>query len=115
MPNEGGAAPSACGAGRGRGCSIDAGHLSCLNGGRSLWKDGRAPAAAEEARWVLERGRAGDFTFRWVVTNACGSVTSDPAVLSMCACLECPADFNQDGGIDGADVEFFFGRWERGC
>ncbi|MBS0197339.1 MAG: matrixin family metalloprotease [Planctomycetes bacterium] len=26
----------------------------------------------------------------------------------------CPADFNQDGGIDGADVEFFFAAWGAG-
>jgi len=25
------------------------------------------------------------------------------------------ADVNADGGIDGGDVEFFFGRWEAGC
>ncbi len=25
---------------------------------------------------------------------------------------QCPADFNQDGGIDGADVESFFASWE---
>lgn len=25
------------------------------------------------------------------------------------------ADVNQDGGIDGGDVEFFFLRWEAGC
>ena len=24
------------------------------------------------------------------------------------------ADVNEDGGIDGADVEFFFGVWENG-
>jgi hypothetical protein len=24
----------------------------------------------------------------------------------------CPADFNEDGGIDGADVEAFFAAWE---
>lgn len=28
---------------------------------------------------------------------------------------EAPADLNQDGGVDGADVEFFFTRWESGC
>jgi hypothetical protein len=27
---------------------------------------------------------------------------------------ECPADFNQDGGIDGADIEAFFLAWEAG-
>jgi hypothetical protein len=26
----------------------------------------------------------------------------------------CPADFNQDGGIDGADVDAFFAQWEAG-
>ncbi len=26
----------------------------------------------------------------------------------------CPADFNQDGGIDGADVQAFFAAWETG-
>lgn len=26
----------------------------------------------------------------------------------------CPADFNQDGGVDGADVEAFFLAWEQG-
>jgi len=25
------------------------------------------------------------------------------------------ADLNQDGGVDGADVDFFFGHWEAGC
>jgi hypothetical protein len=26
----------------------------------------------------------------------------------------CPADFNQDGGVDGADVSAFFAEWEAG-
>jgi hypothetical protein len=26
----------------------------------------------------------------------------------------CPADFNQDGGVDGADVDAFFAAWENG-
>jgi len=26
----------------------------------------------------------------------------------------CPADFNADGGIDGGDIEAFFGAWEAG-
>ncbi|MBS0198466.1 MAG: hypothetical protein JSR77_17075 [Planctomycetes bacterium] len=28
--------------------------------------------------------------------------------------IPCPADFNQDGGIDGTDVEAFFAAWEGG-
>jgi hypothetical protein len=26
----------------------------------------------------------------------------------------CPADFNQDGGVDGNDVDAFFASWESG-
>ena len=29
-------------------------------------------------------------------------------------CDPCPADYNLDGGIDGADVEAFFSDWEGG-
>ncbi len=51
---------------------------------------------------------------RCVVMNPCGQSESDAAAIAMCACLECPADFNQDGGIDGADVDAFFAAWEGG-
>ena len=30
------------------------------------------------------------------------------------ACPVCAADFNQDGGVDGADIESFFMAWESG-
>jgi hypothetical protein len=26
----------------------------------------------------------------------------------------CPADFNQDGGVDGGDIDAFFTAWEAG-
>ncbi|MBX3409756.1 MAG: hypothetical protein KF859_07705 [Phycisphaeraceae bacterium] len=32
-----------------------------------------------------------------------------------CACFDCAADFNQDGGVDGADVEAFYDAWEAGA
>ncbi len=51
---------------------------------------------------------------RCAVTNACGSLNSNPATLTLCACLACPADFNQDGGVDGVDVQAFFASWEVG-
>ena len=35
---------------------------------------------------------------------------SDAVTLTICV-----GDFNCDGGIDGADVEFFFARCENGC
>ncbi len=52
--------------------------------------------------------------FRGRASNLCGSVTSGGATLTICACLDCPADFNQDGGVDGTDVSAFFDRWEIG-
>jgi len=52
--------------------------------------------------------------FRCIFTNACGSVTSNPATLTVCRCLDCSADFNQDGGVDGSDVESFFLVWQAG-
>ncbi|MBS0195181.1 MAG: hypothetical protein JSR77_00325 [Planctomycetes bacterium] len=36
------------------------------------------------------------------------------AVAVEVACPPCPADFNQDGGVDGSDVEAFFAAWEAG-
>lgn len=44
-----------------------------------------------------------------MVTNECGTVLSEPALVSVC-----PADFNCDGGIDGDDVSAFFLAWENG-
>ena len=49
-----------------------------------------------------------------IISNPCGGVTSGAATLAVCACLECPADFNLDGGIDGSDVDGFFAAWEAG-
>ena len=44
-------------------------------------------------------------------TNACGLIISNPAVLTVESGFPCPADFNQDGGVDGSDVEAFFLAW----
>lgn len=63
-------------------------------------------------RWTLRvRDRApGGFG---AVTGA-QLMTLNPA--SAChGCSPCPADFNQDGGIDGADVADFFAQWESGA
>ena len=47
--------------------------------------------------------------FRCRVTNLCGPVWSQPALLTIC-----PGDYNCDGGIDGADVDAFFDDWSNG-
>ncbi|MBX3410590.1 MAG: immunoglobulin domain-containing protein [Phycisphaeraceae bacterium] len=48
-------------------------------------------------------------TYDCVVTDGCGSIVSDAAILTICI-----GDFNCDGGIDGTDVESFFAEWEAG-
>ena len=54
-----------------------------------------------------------------VIFNDCGttavSTTARLTVLPEGSCgAPCPADFNQDGGVDGADIDSFFGAWEAG-
>jgi hypothetical protein len=54
--------------------------------------------------------------YRCIITGCCAigqpTVTYTDTVNFSVAC---PADFNADGGIDGADVEAFFERWVAGC
>lgn len=44
-----------------------------------------------------------------IVSDGCGSVTTRAAHVSGCI-----GDFNCDGGVDGSDIELFFGSWESG-
>jgi choice-of-anchor C domain-containing protein len=48
------------------------------------------------------------------VANDCQSIVTLPTTLSVCQCLDCPADYNQDGGVDGGDIDVFFAAWESG-
>jgi len=52
-------------------------------------------------------------TYTCFITSPCGSVLSSRATLTVNP-VPCPADYNQDGGIDGADVEVFFDEWSQG-
>ncbi len=40
-------------------------------------------------------------------------MTSASATLTAVSCDYCPADFNDDGGIDGSDVADFYVAWEN--
>ena len=60
----------------------------------------------------VEAGDAGSYDA--IVTTTCGPVTSDPATLTVNSGIPCPADFNQDGGVDGSDIADFFLAWENG-
>lgn len=46
-----------------------------------------------------------------IITDLCGEHHSEFADLIVNSCYQCPADYNLDGGIDGADVEAFFADW----
>lgn len=46
-------------------------------------------------------------TYDCVVTNTCGSATSDPATLTIPAGAANPGDMNNDGQVNGADVQGF--------
>ncbi|MBS0198346.1 MAG: hypothetical protein JSR77_16460 [Planctomycetes bacterium] len=68
-----------------------------------------ANAGPFAAKVFLEVGE----TVEFVVNNA-GSFYSDTTGLEVVISGGCPADFNEDGGIDGGDVETFFHAWEMG-
>ncbi len=67
------------------------------------------PSAATSTLTLLNLQVSDADTYDCVVANSCGSVTSNPATLTICI-----GDFNCDGGIDGTDVGAFFGEWEAG-
>lgn len=74
--------------------------------------DSHAPGTAGEASAALG---AGAFVVK--VFSPAGSVDNVQRytlTISATALPPCFADFNQDGGIDGADVDAFFASWEAG-
>ncbi|MCX5691288.1 MAG: hypothetical protein NTV94_16120, partial [Planctomycetota bacterium] len=48
-----------------------------------------------------------------IVSSPCGRTATNSALLTVNP-QPCPADFNQDGGVDGADINAFFEAWEAG-
>ena len=85
-------------------------------GGEPLWNDApfraqRAPdgpdAASPVALWLPSGGFAGQYAVALSGLRRAGACTSD--------CPPCIADFNGDGGVDGADVQAFFETWEAGA
>ncbi|MBS0197285.1 MAG: hypothetical protein JSR77_11050 [Planctomycetes bacterium] len=78
--------------------------------------DGRGISGATTAALTLREVRPSDngvYTLRYI----CGGTTmaTRGATLTVDEGQVCPADFNGDGGVDGADVEAFFARWDGGC
>jgi len=62
---------------------------------------------------IIAATEADEGSYTCFVVTRCGSGLSDRALLTVDAAL-CPADYNQDGGIDGSDVDAFFQDWEAG-
>ncbi|MBS0197651.1 MAG: hypothetical protein JSR77_12930 [Planctomycetes bacterium] len=74
-----------------------------------------APSAAQTLLHISPCFGVGSYRVRCVAAGPCGEAASNVSTISVCSCLECPADFNQDGGIDGVDVNDFFASWESGA
>mgnify|MGYP000858931818 CR=1 FL=1 len=74
--------------------------------------DRRRPARCDEL-FITEAPSVADFTYEFHLNGDCGGAGCDEAR------CECPgycffSDFNQDGGVDNADVEAFYQDWENG-
>lgn len=75
---------------------------------------------SEDLRLAPQECRA--VRFRALVSNSCGSVTSNFASVELLAsndascstCPACAADYDANGGIDGADLAAFFADYEGG-
>ncbi len=74
----------------------------------SLTPLGSLPSASPFTIMTNDRSQSGLYTL--TITNPCGATTSSDIEIT----VECPADFNHDGGTDGDDVNAFFLEWESG-
>ena len=55
--------------------------------------------------------------YELTASNQCGTTTSEPVVVtvSLDACFPpCRCETNNDGGLDGGDIAYFFELWESG-
>ena len=85
-------------------------------GGLPIWNDApfraqRTPDGPESSAvatsWLPAGGFSGEYIVSLAGLRAAGACSSD--------CPPCVADFNQDGGVDGADLQAFFEAWESGA
>ncbi|MCX5690415.1 MAG: immunoglobulin domain-containing protein [Planctomycetota bacterium] len=85
-------------------------NLRWLRDGVDLADAGRVSGSASNALTIQAVSAADAGRYELRISTACGSFTTAAAVLD----VSCPADFNEDGGVDGADVDFFFVAWANG-
>ncbi len=74
------------------------------------------PTDGTPAHFRITIAQASDSgSYSVVFANACGQVTSEPAVVLVGRrCAVCPADFDSDGGVTCADVAAFIAEYEAG-
>ncbi|MBS0195128.1 MAG: alpha/beta hydrolase [Planctomycetes bacterium] len=72
-----------------------------------------APAAQRSVSISVSPVGAGSQTLRVSAINAADNSTRAFATINIT--VACPADFNEDGGVDGADTEAFFTAWSSGA
>jgi len=77
----------------------------------SLLPDDTEIASGDDPRADVEFP-VGVHHVRLTVTDNRGGTDTDDLTVTVAA--RCPADYNQDGGIDGSDVDAFFNDWEGG-
>jgi len=80
-------------------------------GGFVSGAQGTIAVRTDEALYTLRitnatPGDAGEYTISF--TNPCGTAVSTAATVT----VRCIGDFNQDGGIDGNDIDSYFASWE---
>jgi hypothetical protein len=76
-------------------------------------------SGASSFQLVIHNADASDIAYYdAVLISDCGSICSDAAALlvgGQAPCRLCPADYNNDGGVDQGDLEAFFADWEQGA
>jgi fibronectin type 3 domain-containing protein/V8-like Glu-specific endopeptidase len=81
--------------------------------GSNLFNGGPISGAVSPTLTINPTTAADAGLYDCVVTSTCGNATSNTALLTVNP-AGCAADFNQDGGVDGADINAFFEAWEAG-
>ena len=87
-----------------------------------MLQDGTTPngtvvSGASTTRLVLRslaQGDAGVHVPVLVTQNGCGFLSGLNFQVVVNCDNPCPADFNQDGGVDGGDIDALFAAWEAG-
>jgi fibronectin type 3 domain-containing protein len=90
-----------------------AGSYQWRKDGVNLSNGANITGATTDTLTILAAAQTDEGNYACFVTSRCGNATSNSARLTVDE-FGCPADYNNDGGIDGADIEAFFADWEGG-